>query len=149
MKSTRTMLIAALAAGALLAGSSALLAQDTTTNATATTRPAGGMRGRGGPTLEQLTTALNLTDDQKPKVQAVLDDQKKQMTDLRNDPDFASMSPADKRAKVQAIRTDITAKMKAILTDDQFAKYQKMLPAGRNRGGAGGGNPPPAAAPQN
>jgi Spy/CpxP family protein refolding chaperone len=147
MKSTRTMLIAALAAGALLACSSTLLAQDATTNTPAANPPAGGMRGRGGPTLAQLTTALNLTDDQKPKVQAVLDDQKKQMTDLRNDPDFSSMSQADRRTKMQAIRADITAKMKAILTDDQFAKYQKM--GGRNRGGAGGGNPPPAAAPQN
>jgi hypothetical protein len=65
-----------------------------------------------------------------------------------------SLSPEDRRTKMQAIRADITAQMKAILTDDQFAKYQKMTqrnhrPAPPAGGDNAGGTPPPAAPPQN
>jgi Spy/CpxP family protein refolding chaperone len=147
MKSTKTMLIAALIAGALLACNSALLAQNSTNNP-----PAGGMRGgRGGPTIEQLTTNLSLTADQIPKVKAVLDGQRQKMTDLRAD---TSLSQEDRRTQMQAIRADVMAQMKDILTPDQFTKYQTLTqrnrrPAGGgNSGGGGGGNgAPPAGTP--
>jgi protein CpxP len=151
MKSTK--MIAMLAVGGLLALAPALLAADTNTppasappagGSPAGGPPGGGMR-RGGFTIEQLTTNLSLTADQIPKVQAVLDDQRKQMTDLRAD---TSLSQEDRGTKMQAIRADVTAKMKGILTDDQFAKYQKMRPTGGRRPGGGGGNgAPPAGAP--
>jgi len=138
MKSTKTMLIAALAAGALLACSSVLPAQDTPN-----TPPAGGMKGRMmGPTIEQLTTNLSLTAEEIPKVKAVLDEQKKKMADLRAD---QSVQGQDRRTKMQEIRADVTAKMKEILTPDQFTKYQTMTQ--RNRRPAGSGTPP-AAPPQ-
>lgn len=143
--------MAALIAGSLFAGNSALLAQDST-NTPPAAPPAGGppagggMRGRMmGPTIEQLTTNLDLTADEIPKVTAVLDDQKKKMADLRAD---TTLSQDDRRTKMTDLRTDVTAKMKAILTDDQFAKYQKMRPAGGGRRQGGGGTPPPAAPPQ-
>ena len=146
MKSTK--MIVMLAVGGLLALAPALLAADTNTPP-ASAPPAGGPPGggmrRGGFTIEQLTTNLSLTADQIPKVQAVLDDQRKQMTDLRAD---TSLSQEDRGAKMQAIRADVTAKMKGILTDDQFAKYQKIRPTGGRRPGGGGGNgAPPAGAP--
>lgn len=134
------MLIAALAAGALLAGSSSLLAQDNSTN---TPSAANARRGMRGPNLDRLATTLKLTDDQKAKVKTVLDAQTQKMTDLRAD---TTLSQADRRTKMQAIRDDTTTQMKAILTDDQFAQYQKMTQRGGRRGGAGGGNPPPAPA---
>jgi Spy/CpxP family protein refolding chaperone len=138
MKPTKIMLIAALAAGALFACSSPVRAQDATN-----TPPAGGMRGRMmGPTIEQLTTNLSLTADQIPKVKAVLDDQKKKMADLRAD---QSIQGQDRRTKMTEIRNEMTAKMKEILTDDQFAKYQKLTQ--RNRRPAGGGGVQPAPAP--
>lgn len=148
------MLIAALIAGSLFAGSIALLAQDSTNTPPAGGPPPGqrpgGMRGgMRAPTIEQLTTNLSLTADEIPKVQAVLDEQKKKIADLMAD---QSVQGQDRRTKMQEIRTEMTAKMKDILTDDQFAKYQKMMQRGR-RGGPGGGapgggNPPPAAPPQ-
>jgi len=157
MKSNK--LIAMLAVGGLLALSPALFAADTNTPPAtppaappAGGPPGGGMRGRMmGPTIEQLTTNLDLTADEVPKVTAVLDDQKKQMADLRAD---TTMSQDDRRTKMTAIRTDVMAKMKDILTPDQFTKYQKMTQRGGRRGGGGGGgggggNPPPAAPPQN
>ena len=75
MKATKTMLIAALAAGSLLVWSPALRAGDT--NTPPSTPPAGappaGQRPpgmRGGPTLDQLAEQLKLTDDQKGEGQA-------------------------------------------------------------------------------
>ena len=157
MKSTKTMLIAALAAGALLACSSAL-AQDSTNTPPPGAPPAGGppgggMRGRG-PSLEQITKDLSLTDDQKPQVKAVLDDQMQKMSDLRKDPDFSSLSREDKMAKVKTIRDETATKLKDILTPDQFAKWQKASQGMRRNGppggpGAGAPPPPPAAPPQN
>jgi periplasmic protein CpxP/Spy len=153
MKSTKTMLMAALAAGALLACSPSVFAQDSTNTppagAPAGGPPGGGMRGRG-PSLEQLTKTLDLTDDQKPKVKAALDEMTQKMTELRKDPDFADLSREDKMAKMKPIRDELTAKMKDILTPDQFAKFQKMGPGMRgNRppGGAPAGAPPAAATP--
>ena len=156
MKSTKTMLIAALALGALLAGGSPLLAQDTPNNPPAGGPPAGGppgggMRGRGGPSIEMLTTNLSLTAEQVPKVKAVLDDQRTKMGELRNETDQEA-----RRTKMQELRKETTEKMKAILTPEQFAKYEKMMPGMRgNRppggggggGGAGAGGPPAGDTP--
>jgi Spy/CpxP family protein refolding chaperone len=101
---------------------------------------------RGGPTLDQLTQQLSLTDDQKAKVKIVLDARDQKLKDLRAD---TTLSPEDRRAQMQAIRQDVTAQLKAILTPEQFAKYQKMTPMGRGprNGPPPGGNPPPAGTP--
>jgi Spy/CpxP family protein refolding chaperone len=155
MKANKTMLIAALAAGSLLVWSLALRAGDT--NTPPSTPPAGappaGHRPpgvRGGPMLEQ----LNLTADQKPKVQAIMDAQRQKMRDLRQD---TSLTPDDRRAKMQVLRDDMATQMKAVLTPEQFDKWQKMPQPGmrdRRNGPPPGGNlppagtPPPAAPPQ-
>jgi len=141
------MLIAALAAGVLLAGGSSLLAQDSTNKPpggpAAGGPPGGGMRGRGGPSIEMLTTNLSLTAEQVPKVKAVLDEQRTKMGELRNETDQEA-----RRTKGQALRTETTAKMKEILTPEQFAKFEKMGQGMRgNRppgGGPGGAGAPPA-----
>ena len=146
MKSTKTMFFAALAVGGLLALSMAVRAADTNTPPSA---PPVGQRPpgmRGGPTLDQLTQQLSLTDDQKAKVKIVLDARDQKLKDLRAD---TTLSPEDRRAQMQAIRQDVTAQLKAILTPEQFAKYQKMTPMGRGprNGPPPGGNPPPAGTP--
>ncbi len=138
--------MAALAAGALLAGSSSLLAQDSPQTPPAGGAQGGGMRGRG-PNLEQLTKALELTDDQKPKVKAVLDETTEKIGEVRKDPGFADLSREDKMAKMKPIRDAMTAKMKAILTAEQFAKYEKMgqnMRGNRPPGGGPGAGAPPA-----
>ena len=78
---------------------------------------------------------LNLTDDQKPKVQAIMNDMRQQIQDVRAD---TSLSQDDRRAKMQAIRTDTEAKLKAVLTPGQFDQWQKMTQHRRP-------TPPPAA----
>ena len=136
-------MIAALVAGSVFAADIAVRAQNSTNTPPAGGPPGGGQRGRGGPSIEMLTTNLSLTADQIPKVKAVLDEQRQKMGELRNETDQEV-----RRTKMQALRTDTTAKMKEILTAEQFAKYEKMGPGMRgNRppGGApgGAGAPPP------
>jgi Spy/CpxP family protein refolding chaperone len=143
MKLNKTLMIAALVAGSVFAADIAVRAQDSTNTPPAGGPPGGGQRGRGGPSIEMLTTNLSLTADQIPKVKAALDEQRQKMGELRNETDQQV-----RRTKMQALRTDMTAKMKEILTAEQFAKYEKMGPGTRgNRppGGApgGAGAPPP------
>jgi Spy/CpxP family protein refolding chaperone len=95
---------------------------------------------------------LNLTAEQKPKVQAIIDAQRLKVRGLRED---TSLTPDDRRAKMKAIHEDEVTQMKAVLTPEQFDKYQQMTQHRRPGGPPAGGNPPstagtspPAAAPQ-
>jgi len=142
MKATKITLIAALAVSGLLALSPALRADDAT-NTPPAGPPGPGMRGRG-PSFDMIAEKLNLTDDQKPKVKAILGDQRQQMRDLWQDQD---LSREDRMAKMRAIREDTDTKLKAVLTDEQFQKFQEMRPM---RGGPRNGppdGPPPGAPP--
>ena len=110
MKSTRTLLITALAAGALLAGSSALLAQNATNPPTA---------GDHGPSMKgrpNLAKQLDLTDAQKPKVEAIMKSTMEKNRAVRED---ASLTPEEKKAKAKAIHEDAATQMKAVLTPEQ------------------------------
>jgi protein CpxP len=115
---SKLSLIAAMALGGLVACSTLATAQDTTT-------PKKGKRGM--PTIEQqmerLTTALTLTDDQKPKVKKVLEGQQKSMQALRDD---TNLDQDARRTKMQDLRKETEKGMKVILTDEQFTKYQAL-----------------------
>jgi periplasmic protein CpxP/Spy len=152
MKSTKNMLVAALAAGVLLAGGSSVFAQDSTN------KPAGGPpAGERGPGMRaghpDFAKMLDLTDEQKPKVEAIMKGAMEKRQALRTD---SSLTPEDKKAKAKAIQEDTATQMKAVLTPEQFAKWHKMSQGMRgNRppgGGAGGEHPAPPAGdkpPQN
>lgn len=124
-------LIAALALGGLLACSTLANAQDTSANKDATK---GGKKG--GPTVEQqmerLTTDLTLTDEQKPKVKAVLEDSWKKRQAISSD---TSLDRQQMREKMQPIRDEQNKKMKEILTPDQMEKYTKIQDEMRKKGG--------------
>jgi len=157
MKSTKTLFLTALAVGGLLAFGMVANAGDTTNNPPATppvgAPPPGGpgMRGQAG--FDRIAEQLNLTDDQKPKVKAILEDQRKKMGDLRDD---TSLSREDKMAKRKAVHEDTVTQMKAVLTADQFQKWQAMQPQMGNRhpggpppAGQNAGGTAPAAPPKN
>jgi Spy/CpxP family protein refolding chaperone len=114
-------LIAALAIGGLVACSTLATAQDSTNNVP----KKGGKRGM--PTVEQqmerMTTALDLTDAEKPKVKAVLEDSSQKMKEIMSD---TSLDRAAIREKMQPITDEQNKQMKAILTDDQYTKYLAM-----------------------
>jgi periplasmic protein CpxP/Spy len=127
------MVMAIIAATAVLAVSPAVLAQ------TDTNKPAGEAPARprmGGPTVEQIDKVVSLTDEQKPKVKAALEELRKNMEEAR------SADQSERRTKMTAAREDFNKKMKEILTPEQYTKFEAM-PRGR-RGGAGGGGQKPA-----
>jgi protein CpxP len=107
----------------------------------------GGMRMTPDQRLAAIDKAVTLTDDQKPKVKAILEADAKKMQDL-----MANQDP-DMRTKMMAIRTDEQTQIKVLLTDDQKTKYDAYIASTSNRrgGGAPAGAPadtPPPAPPQ-
>jgi Spy/CpxP family protein refolding chaperone len=142
MKSTKTLLIAALAAGALFAGSSSLLAQDSTN-----TPPPGanGSGVKGG--RHDIAKELDLTDAQKPKFQEIMKGSMDKRKALRDD---TSLTQEDRKAKMKEIQEDTATQMKALLTPEQFTKWQelsKKMRGNRPPPGGGAGGPPPAGTP--
>lgn len=87
-------------------------------------KPAAGQRR---PSVLQRTedalAKLDLNDDQKAKTKALLDDVKKQNTEIRK----GEGTPADKRPKYAAVRKDMNTKLKGILTPDQQAKLKDLM----------------------
>ncbi|MEI9962385.1 MAG: hypothetical protein WDM76_14990 [Limisphaerales bacterium] len=132
MKLTKTSLIAALAVGALLACSSTLLAQETNT-------PPAGAPPAGGIKRPDFAKELNLTEDQKPKFDAIIKESMQKRRDLRSD---TALTPEEKRTKAKAIQEGANKQLKELLTAEQFAKWEKISPGFRRNGPPGAGIPP-------
>jgi Spy/CpxP family protein refolding chaperone len=129
MKANRTLLITALAAGSLLAGSPALRAGDT--NNPPSTPPAGAPpAGQPHTGFERMAAQLKLTADQKPKVQAIENSRRQKMIEINRD---TTLSPKDKAAKRKAVVEDTIQQMKAVLTPEQFETWEKTSPMGPRR----------------
>jgi Spy/CpxP family protein refolding chaperone len=127
------MLIAAMAVGSLLVWSPASRAGDTNTppSVPPTIRPSHA-------SFERQAEQLNLTDDQKPKVKAIEDSQRQKMQELSKD---TSLSPEARQAKRKAVVEETAQQLKAVLTPEQFDKWQKTSPMGPRRFHPN--NPPP------
>jgi len=139
MKLPKSLILAALTTGSLFAGVAVLQAQSAT-NQPPASQPSAGPRGvgAGGPTPDQIATALKLNDATNAKVKTILDAQMQKIRELRQD---TKLSPADRRAKVLAIRANTISQMKAVLTPEQFDQWQKMNQPRQRRAA-------PAAAPR-
>ena len=105
----------------------------------------GGRAGQNNGIMTQLDS-LELTADQKTKVEPLIADTQKQIM---------ALEPAERRTKTPEMLADLKAKMRPLLTADQQTKLDALtLRMQRGRGGAGGGNrnrqgggqntPPPA-----
>jgi len=144
MKLTRTS-IALIAIAGLLASSPSVRAQTNAPSSTSTNSTlAPGRRGGGLMSVEsqlnRLSEQLKLTDEQKPKVKAVLEEQNKHLQAARD------LTPDERRAKLPSIREETDKKMQAILTPDQYKQFEQMRgrggrrpPSGGNEGGNAGG----------
>ena len=110
-------LIAAMALGGLVAFSMLATAQEAGKE--------GKKGGKGGFSVEQrlerMSSQLNLTDAQKPKVKAVLEETAKKMKDASQD---------ERREVMRKAREEETKKFKEILTPEQFTKYEQMSQRG-------------------
>jgi Spy/CpxP family protein refolding chaperone len=127
MKLNKLSMIVALVVGSLLACTTLATAQETNTPP-----PKGkGNRMSVEQQLDMMKQHLNLTDEQVPKVKAALEDRNKQMAEIRQLPQD------ERREKMVALRDEQAKKMKAILTPDQYTKYEAMLQQGKKGGGGG------------
>ena len=84
--------------------------------------------------VKRLADRLNLSDDQQSKIKPILEDQRQQMTSLRED---TSLSREDRMSKMRSIRESTTSKISAILNDDQKRQYEAMQQEMRSREGRG------------
>jgi len=126
---SRISLIAAMALGGLVACSTLATAQDS--NATPDAKKGG---KRGPQTIEQQMerlAPLKLTDEQKPKVQALLKESSKKRQEIFND---SSIDRSQMREKMQPIMEEQNKKLKAILTEEQFKQYQELAARGKKGG---------------
>lgn len=73
--------------------------------------------------LQQISTELNLTDDQKKQLKPILQSEYQQLKSVHDD---ASLSADQKKAKAQEIHQNAKSQMATILTPDQQKKLATM-----------------------
>ena len=90
---------------------------------------------------------LQLTQDQKEKIAAVVDDENRQISTVRND---NSMSMEQKQQKVMQIRQEGSPKIKAVLSPEQLQKLAVIQERMRQQQGNGASAPssPQTPSPQ-
>jgi periplasmic protein CpxP/Spy len=130
MKTNKIKWMAALVAGALIALAPSLRAADKAQ------RPEGAPPR--GPRVEavkerlaKMAEELNLTAEQKTKVEAALKAQAESLRGLKD------ATPEERREKGQAARKEMQKAMKEILTPEQYAKFEKLREERRANGPGG------------
>jgi len=129
MKPIKFGLFAAIALGVLMACSTVSNAQDDKGE------KKGPPGGRKGPRMtveqemERLTKELALTDDQKPKIKEVVEENRKKMQELYSN---SSGDRAAMREKMQGLSEERDKKFKEILKPDQYTKWEKLRDEMRN-----------------
>ena len=116
MKINRLALVALAAVASLL--NVQPLARAAETNAPA---PAAGAASGLRERMQETAKELNLTDEQKQKLQDILREKLEKLRGLKDD---TSLTREEKMEKVKAVREEITSEVKNILTPDQFDKWK-------------------------
>ena len=130
MRIYKYSLIAALAVGSLVAFTNLSSAQDTKApqeNQDGKKRPGFSPQQR----VDRMASTLNLTDAQKTKVTALFEEQGKKIRELRAD---TNVPQDQRREKARALRQESDKKLQAILTPEQWEKWQKERAQMRPRG---------------
>jgi Spy/CpxP family protein refolding chaperone len=95
--------------------------------------------GKMNPDSPEEDAALNLTDDQKTKIEAIRADTKDQMKAINKD---TTLSDTDRQAKVKELRKTTRAQVWAVLTPDQQKQWALEARANREaKHAAAGSNP--------
>ncbi len=142
MKMQKVSWMAAVAAGALIALSPLVQAEDKPTPPEG--RPPQGQRAEmAKERIAKMAEELKLTDEQKTKVTALMKEQAETMRGMKDAP------PEERREKMKAGREEMQKQMKTILTPEQYTKWEKLRKEGGpgRRGGPGGPGGPGAEKP--
>jgi protein CpxP len=108
--------------------------------------PSGGHHGMMDPDeqLARMTTRYSLTTEQQRQIRPILVSQQHQIKEWRED---TALSREDRTAKMQTIRSDSNAKIKAVLNDDQKKHFEqdelRMQGVQQGQGGGPNGGTPP------
>lgn len=89
----------------------------------------GWARGGGGPgnRMDELSERLQLTADQKSKVQEILNDTREQLRAVRQETE----------PRMAEIRRQADGRLQTVLTPDQWQQFQKLRDERGRRGGRG------------
>lgn len=105
--------------------------QQPSTSSSTQASPQQGTAQQSGST--SIDDELQLTDDQKQKIAAIVDDENKQISAIRDD---NSMTLEQKQQKALGIRQAATPKIKAVLTPEQLQKLAAIQQRMREQQGA-------------
>ena len=114
--------------------------------------PGGGMGGPGNfdpaafvdRQMEELKEGLELSDDQEKQVREILTAGSETMRKAREEMQDGGGDREAMREKMQQMREEQTVKIKAVLSEEQFVKYEQIQQERRERmrqGGGGQGGP--------
>ena len=78
--------------------------------------------------LAGIAAQLNLSDSQKEQFKTAMQSQLQQARQIRED---TSLTPEQRREKMQGIRRQLESQLKHVLTKEQFAKWQQIRAANR------------------
>jgi len=82
----------------------------------------------------QISERLNLTEEQKAKAKPIFEEEAKKIKALR---EKTGATPQERRDEMLKIRNEVNAKLKPILTDEQYKKLTGAQEKGRKREGGG------------
>jgi Spy/CpxP family protein refolding chaperone len=80
----------------------------------------GGMRGGG---FERVIDKLNLTSDQRAQVDAIFEDARARLTELRN----------ESGPRFREVRKQTDERLQSVLTPEQWEQFKKMMEESRKR----------------
>jgi Spy/CpxP family protein refolding chaperone len=85
--------------------------------------------------LADLSTNLNLTDEQKAKIKPLLEDEHTKIHAAR---EAKTGSADDQKAKTKVIRDDANTQIRAVLTPEQQTKFDGISKKGHKKAGSQG-----------
>ena len=126
MKTQRSQvsLVAAVVLGGLL------VCCPVTTQGARLANPAGGKGALAKERFQDLAAQLQLTEQQKQQLKAVLRDEAQDLKNLRAE---TGVAKRQKHAQLIQIRQNLVARVKAILTPEQYTKWQTLRGALRDQ----------------
>lgn len=120
MRMHKYAIVAALAAVGILTSALSARAQDADAK-----KKGGDRRANVTQRVENMTKELNLNAEQQKKLTALFEEQGKKMQGMRD------LTQEERREKARGMREEVTAKLKTILTSEQYEKWQSLPPEKR------------------